>query len=172
MKILSLFALALIFFVNGGKLKAEVHLYSGVNQRGDVCSIKLETNEWGDIIDVSVDGLFIVNYHIPTPFSRLYGEYYMEQSHSFPSEGKIERYYVTEPFELNKRILSNDLILSTSKSANPNSSNYDASTTFYKIVLDRAVDQLISYQYKSRTKIKKILPFVSADMKCTDLQHL
>lgn len=163
------FIVTLATILSSSSLLAATYTYEGVNEQGDACSIMIETDNQGELRSLDIFGHMVVNYHIPAPFSGLYGKYYMEQTQSFLDEGKQGKYLTTEPLKLERGKFTNKLFVTTQMAANPESGDPDFNVTFYKMKLDSDFEDLKSYKYESRVKLKKIIPFVSTDMKCLDL---
>lgn len=151
---------------------AATYAYEGVNKKGDACSILIETDLEGELTSLTMSGQMVVNYHIPAPFSGLYGEYYMEKMQTLQREAVEEKYYTTQPLNVEHDQFSDKVILTTQKTATPGSANKDINVTLYEVILDNDFENLNSYKYQERVRLKKILPFVSTDMTCLDLKTL
>jgi len=154
-------------------LSATSYSYEGVNDKGDLCTIELTVNNDGELEKIGFNGKFVVDYHIPAPFSGLYGKYYWEQNHSFLKDGKVETYHVFDPLKVELGLFSSDIIVKTAMRFNPDmfeGKDNNFNVTYHRINLKgEDFDSLTAFTYSGKVKLVRIVPFVSSELKCRQL---
>lgn len=154
-------------------LIANSYSYEGINEKGDICTIDLTVDSAGELEQIGFNGKLVVDYHIPAPFSGLYGKYYWEQNHSFLKDGKVEKYHVFDSLKVERALFSSDIIVTTAMRFNPDmfeGKDNNFNVTYHRIKLKgEDFDSLNAFTYTGKVKLVKIVPFVSSDIKCQQL---